>query len=335
MNTHIVFTALLTASALTAQSTTAATTIDTGSVGCQATPGLLTGDVAVGATATVTYDSSTGELQLDVTNDTPIIAGEATAVITDICFNLPAGAITGASLINQVGSGGATPAFTLSFDADTGAAPNPNSTACLGNFNICLDAGNGVMGAIANPAATNVTAPNTVTGPVTFTIQLTGPGTSGITAESILATISQGGSTATNFGMKFQAAGVGGNESGFVGANDECRTAVYLDNTPVVGGNFNLCVTGGYGCHACLWVSATPGPTMVGNITVPIGLPIAAAYGLGNFGLGGVGNSVCVPFSVPNTPMMSGFTFYAVNITYNALNLNGYAFSDPFTITVQ
>jgi len=335
MNVPATLATLLTVSTLAAQNTSATTTIDITSIGCQATPGLLTGDVAVGATATVDYNSATGELQLTIANDTPIVAGEATATITEIYLNLPAGSVTGATLGNQVGSGGATPNFSMSFDGDTAVAPNPNSTACLGNFNLCLDSGNGSMGAIANPLATNVSTPNPVTGPVTLTIQLTGPGTAGITAESILSTISQGGSQATTVGMKFQGAGLGGQESGFVGANDECRTAIYVNGPTAPGSTFELCVTGGYGCHACLWVSPTPGPSVAGGITVPIGLPIAGAYGLGNFGLGGAGNSLCVPFSVPNSPLMSGFQFYAVNITFNALNLSGYHFSDPFTITIN
>lgn len=335
MQLHAPLALLLCVTAVTAQNTTASTTVDASGIGCQATPGLLTGDVAVEATATVDYNSATGELQLTVANDTPNVAGEDNAVITEIYLNLPAGTVTGATLTSQSGSGGATPNFSLSFDADTAAGPQPNSTACLGNFNIGLDAGNGSMGAIANPQANSISTPNPVTGPVTFTIQLTGPGTAGITAEAILSTISQGGSQPTTFGLKFQGAGVGGQESGFVGSHDECRTAVYVNGPTVPGSSFELCVTGGFGCHACLWVSATPGPSVAGGVTIPIGLPIAGAYDLGNFGLGGVGNSTCVTFDVPNSPLMSGFEFYAVNITYNALNLQGYQFSEPFTVTIN
>lgn len=335
MNASAILATLLTLAPLAAQNSSAQTTINRFGLGCQGNLGYLTNNVEIRATATAQYNSATGELQLLINNTTPIVAGEATATISEIHFNLPAGAVTGATLTNQVGSGGATPAFTLSFDADTASAPSSNSAGCLGDYNVTLATGPGSQGGIANPNATNISTPNPVTGPVTFTMQLTGPGTSGIDAEAIIATISQGGPTSTNVTMKFQGGGVGGQESGYVGSCDECRTALYTVGQTSVGSSFDLCVTGGYGCHACVWVSGSAGPSVVGGITIPIGLPIAAAYTLGNFGLGGTGNSVCVPVSVPNNTQLVGFEFHAVNITYNALNLQGYQFSDPFTVTIN
>lgn len=320
---------------LTAQTSTASTVINQDGVGCQFGNGWITGTVTVGADIDVSYDAATGLLDVTVENTTPIVAGQANATITEIHFNLPPGAITGATLVNQIGTGGATPNFTLSFDADTATAPNPNGVGCLGDFNISLDNGIGSQGAIANAAAPNINTPNPVLGPVTFTIQLTGPGASGVNAEAVLATISQGANLPTNVGMKFQGGGIGGQESGFVGACDFCRTAMYTTGDRSPGGQFDICVTGGFGCHACVWVSATAGPTTVGNITVPIGLPIAAAFTLGNFGLGGAGTSFCVPVSVPNNPQLSGFTFYAVNVTYNALNVVDYSFSQPIEIVIN
>jgi hypothetical protein len=104
--------------------------------------------VTPGAGITFAYDQSTGVLSVTIDNTTPVVAGEATATISEVHFNLPPGAVTGAVLANQTGAGGATPAFTLSFDADTAAAPNPNGAGCLGNFNVTLSGG-----AIANAAA--------------------------------------------------------------------------------------------------------------------------------------------------------------------------------------
>ncbi len=336
MSRHLLLLTILVATGtLCAQTSTASTTIDANGVGCQSPNGLITGGVAVGATFDVSYDASTGVLDVTVDNTTPIVAGEATATITRIHFNLPPGAITGATLLGQTGSGGATPAFSMSFDADTSAAPNPNGLGCLGDSSIALDNGNGSQGAIANAAAPNISTPNPVMGPVTFSIQLSGPGAGGIDAEAILASYATNANVDTNVGMKFQGGGIGGQESGFVGPDDLCRTALYTAGSTTPGGSFDLCVTGGYGCHACVWVSPTAGPTTVGGVTVPIGLPIAAAYDLGNFGLGGAGNVFCISYSVPNNPGLSGFTFYAVNITYNALNLTSYSFSSPIEIVIN
>jgi hypothetical protein len=321
---------LLAATPLVAQTSTASTVITHDGVGCQYGNGWLTNYVTPGAGITFAYDQSTGVLSVTIDNTTPVVAGEATATISEVHFNLPPGAVTGAVLANQTGAGGATPAFTLSFDADTAAAPNPNGAGCLGNFNVTLSGG-----AIANAAATNVATANPTIGPVTFSIQLTGPGTDGIDAEAAIATISQNATIATNVAATFQDGGVTGTDAGISGACDFCRTAMYTTGSRTPGGQFDICVSGGYGCHACVWVSATAGPTTVGNETIPIGLPIAAAWTLGNFGLAGAGNSFCIPVNVPNNPQLSGFTFHVVNITYNALNVVDYSFSAPLEIVIN
>jgi hypothetical protein len=319
---------------LTAQASSASTSFDANGVGCQSN-GLITGGVVVGATFDASYDRSTGVLDLTVENTTPVVSGEATATITLIHFNLPPGAITGATLISQTGISGAAPNYSLTFDANTSAGQNPNKLGCLGTFSIELDNGLGSKGAIANAAATNISTPGPVIGPVTFSIQLTGPGANGIDAESVLASFSTNANVQTNVGLKFQGGGVGGQESGFVGADDECRTALYTVGNTSPGGQFDLCVTGEDGCHACIWVSTSPGPTQVGSITVPIGLPLTSAFDLGNFGLNGAGNVFCIPYVVPNNPALSGTSFYAVNVTYNALNLAGYDFSEPYEVMIH
>ncbi|MFT4512677.1 MAG: hypothetical protein ACI89X_001533 [Planctomycetota bacterium] len=330
----LLFPVLALAGSIIAQ-TSAATTVDQNGVGCQSNNGLLTGGVTASADVNASYDAGSGVLQLTIENTTPLVAGEATATITEIHFNLPPGAITSAVLIDQNGSGGAAPSFTLSFDADSSSAPNPNSIACLGDFNVTLDAGNGAHGAIANASAINVSTPNPVVGPVTFDIQLAGPGASGIEAATILASVSQGGSKQAAVGLKFQGAGIGGQESGFVGGGEECLTSVYTVGATTVGQSFDICVTGGFGCHVCLWVSAMPGPVVVGGFTVPIGLPLLGAYDLGNLGLGGAGSSLCLPVTVPNDPLLSGLTLYLANVSYNALNLTNVTFSAAFELTID
>jgi len=274
-------------------------------------------------------------MQVVVDNTTTPVAGEATATITRVFLNLPPNAINAASLTSQAGSGGATPAFWMAFDADTNTAPNTNAIACLGDFNIYLDAGNGSHGAIANAAALVISTPNAVLGPVTFDIQLAGPGVAGITADAILASFSLGGSHPTNVGLKFQGGGVGGQESGFVGSGDKCRMGIYTVGNTSIGQSFDICVTGDYGCHVCLWASTVPGPVLVQGIVIPIGLPLLGVWDLGNIGLGGIGNSSCLPVNVPNNPLLSGYTLYLTNITYDALNVTGYQFSEAYELTIN
>ena len=333
--TLAILTALLAATSLVAQNSSASTLINEFGLGCQGLGGRLTGGVVINSTVGMAYNSATGVLQVSVNNNTPIVAGESTATISEVHINFPNGAVTGATLNSQAGSGGATPAFTMSFDADSAAAPNPNAAGCLGDFNLTLSAGANGAGGIANPAATSIATANPVFGPVTFELQLTGPGTTGVDAEAIIATISQGSPSATSVALKFEGGGLQGQEGGYVGSCDQCRTSIYTVGQTTVGSTFDLCVTGGFGCHSCMWISATPGPTIVQGVTVPVGWPIAAAWELGNFGIGGTGNYACIPFSVPNNAQLQGFEFYVANLTYNALNLQGYAFSPGFTVTIN
>lgn len=333
--TLAILTSLLAVTSLAAQGSSAATTINHNGLGCQGLGGRLTGGVVVNSVVSMAYDKATAVLRVSVDNYTPIVAGEATATISELHFNFPNGAVTAVTLNNQIGSGGATPAFTMSYDADSAAAPNQNTAGCLGDFNVMLTSGVNGAGGIANAAATNITTANPVFGQVTFELQLTGPGTAGIDAEGIIATTSQGSLGATNFALRFDGGGVQGQELGYVGSCDECRTSIYTVGQTSIGSTFDLCVTGGFGCHACMWISATPGPTVLQGVTIPLGLPIAAAWTLGNFGLGGIGNSACIQVAVPNNTQLQGFEFYVANVTYNALNLHGYGFSPTFTVTIN
>lgn len=313
--------------------TTAGTLINQQGLSCQGSSGVLTGGVAVNSFAQATYTRSTGVLVLSIDNQNPIVAGQANPVIRQIFLNFPAGTITGATLVSQTGSGGSAPNFTLGFDADIGTAPNPLAAGCFGSFNLRLQT---ASGGIANANAPLISIPNTTRGPVTFTIQLSGPGAAGITAESFMSPASRGGSLATTVAMQFEGGGVGGQQNGFVGSCDLCRTSIFTIGNPAPGQTFQLGVTGGFACHACLWVSGTPGPvTVPGGIVIPIGAPLAASLDLGNFLQGGAGNSFTVPVVVPNNPLLSGFQFYTANITYYALNVQGFSFSPAFTVTIN
>lgn len=319
---------------LCAQSSSVNLALDLHDLGCQGPGGAIVNGIVVGADVTLNYDGSTGLLQIVVENTTPIVAGEATAVITRMFCNLPPGAVTSAALISQSGAGGATPQFALTFDPDTSAHPNPNSAGCLGRHSLALEV-QGVSGGIANAQATSIAAPQPVLGPVTFEVQLAGPGAAGISAEAIAASYSRSGPTQTNVAMHFQAAGANGAYSGWVGDLDSCRTGIYTVGDTAVGQTFDLCVTGSDGCHVCLWVSGTPGPFVLGNRTLPIGLPLLAVLNLGFLGVGPTGASTCVPVAVPNNPGLAGFSLYMTNVSYHLFQPNGLSFSPAFTLTVK
>jgi hypothetical protein len=150
-------------------------------------PGKLADGVTV-ATAKFdfTLDAGTNTLTLVVTNTSPVTVGVLNPLITQIYFNAPV-QVTGMTLTNQTAAVG-TPAFSLTFDANLMANPNPNGADGFGAFSAALDNPNGVNGAIANAAADTV-AGSPVTGPATFTFSLTG-NLAGVTATDFTSAFS-------------------------------------------------------------------------------------------------------------------------------------------------
>jgi hypothetical protein len=264
-------------------------------------------------------------LRLVVTNTSPVTVGVANPLLTRIYFNAPAGAVDSATLTSQTGSGGATPAFVLSFDADTSSGANPNQANCFGDFNFALRAQN-IHGGIANANADTIPGPPgaAVIGPVTFEIQLGGPGVNGLTAAAIAGAVSANGAqTETNVALKFMGSGPG-DQSGVLG-NGGCVTGVFIRGEPRIGNEIDICITGSNGCHACPWVSNFPGPTVIGTFVIPIGLPLLASYDLGDF-IGGI-NELCLHVAIPNNPALIGLHFYFTNLTHPEGDPAAFSFS--------
>jgi hypothetical protein len=240
--------------------------------------------------------------------------------------------VTGAQLLSQTGSGGATPNFELSFDADTSTKPATNHGNCFGSFNFGLDL-QGIHGGIANPNATIFGGPagSWVVGPVTFDIQLTGPEVANLTSDTFAsATSSNGGQRETNVFVKWQA-GVNG-ESIELGNNQECLTSVYIRGEPRIGNTIQVCAGGSNGCHACIQFSAYPGPTMFMGYVVEIGLPLMGSIDLGSFS-GGI-TELCVPIRIPNRPVLIGQHFYFVNAGTLPSNPSILVFSPGYEIVI-
>ena len=210
-------------------------------------PGTLDDGITV-ATArfTFTLDAGNSQLEVLVENTSPVLVGVPNPVLTDVYFNTPA-AITGMSIASQTGSGGATPAWVLSFDADLGSNPNPNGANGFGAYNVHLGVpSTGVQGAIANPAADTLGVPpgSAVIGPVTFVLDLTGDLT-GLTDDDFatLLSVNPPGSHSFVAAGKFQAGG-DALASGFIspGTND-CPTTATSETVPGGCGDSTLSTT--------------------------------------------------------------------------------------------
>jgi hypothetical protein len=218
------------------------------------------------------------------------------------------------------------------FDADTATKPNPNKRNCFGYFNIQL-AVQGIQGAIGNPSADTYNAPpgSVVIGPVTFRIQLEGPGVHTLTSSSFATATSIGGQPNVNVAVKFQAGGTSG-ESGTLGNGGSCPSGFFVRGTPRLGQHIDICIVGAEGCHGCPWASMTEGPVVVAGITIPIGLPILAVFDLGVFANGV--NELCIPVDIPNNPALVGSTFYFTSLGYPGSNASAFAFSPAFRLVI-
>ncbi len=202
-------------------------------------------------------DTQASQLTLTVENTSKVLPLIPNPVLTDVFFNVPP-AITGMSVASQMGSGGATLAFALSFDGDLTTSPNPNGANGFGAYSVQLSTpGGGVQGGIANPAASIWLAPpgSLVIGPATFVFDLTGD-LSGLTAfsfNSLFSVIPPGNKPAVG-AAKFQAGGLLG-ASGFISPGDFC---------PIEAESADI----GGGCGAST-LSSTP-PFMGQNATVSL-----------------------------------------------------------------
>jgi hypothetical protein len=183
-------------------------------------PGLLDDGLTPGAARfEYTLDDVASTFTVEVFNVSPVTVGIENPVLSAVYFNVPP-QISAMSLMTQTGSGGATPAFSLTFDANLNTGPNPNGTGRFGAFAACLDNGGGVSGSISNPLADTLGVPpgSDVIGPVTFVFSLTGDLT-GLTANHFAMSYSTTppGDVPMTAAAKFQSGGVAGS-SGTISA---------------------------------------------------------------------------------------------------------------------
>lgn len=317
--------ALLLAAAVPAQVSTAKVDLGVaGDYGCQnqASPPTLSNGTEASAEFAFRYDAGKAELQLQVTNTSKVITGVPNPLITRVFFNLPKDAVTGVELTDQGAAAGAVPAFVLA---------GPGKVACFGDFDVHLDGGQ-ARSTIANAAADTIVGPQNSwsVGPVLFTMKLTGPGVATLTAGAIANGFSQNAPyQKVAVAAKFQSAGQDGDGSGFLGNRPECAGGVWILGEPRIGSSIDICSSVADGCHGCIIVSVTPGPQRVGNLVVPIGLPVVELINLQPFN---VENTLCVKAPIPDDKNLVGVKFYMATVSVSPQDV--VTFSQPIVVQV-
>ncbi|MFO1053002.1 MAG: hypothetical protein U1F36_12380 [Planctomycetota bacterium] len=337
MNTRLLASLVLasgvaTLAPLAAQVTTNSLAIGgAGAIGCQGSedPPTLSEGVPASAQFDVTYDPATHRMTLTVTNTSDVVANQANPVLTRIFLNTPPGALTGALLVSQTGSGGANPDFELEFGAER--------AGCIGDFELSLETEHGVQGGVANAAAPWIGGPPgaAAIGPVTFVIDLVGPGAGNVNARALTYGYSENGARdPVHAAAKFQAGGATATASGWITSATrvaDCATSMWLLGEPRVGTTVTFCRNGQRACHDCMWVSLFPGPTSVGGITAPIGFPLLAVLSGSYF----TELPLCFPMQIPDDPNLSGVPVYFLIATMDDNGPTGiptFSFGDVFTV---
>lgn len=326
----VLYAAVLVAS-IPAQVTKA--TVDIGGPGTQGSEGgdppVLTDGVVASGQIEYCYDSSTGTLDVTVSNTTPQDPGVNNPVITEVYFNLPYLAVTGATYLGQTGGSGIL--FVAVIDGDTFAMPNPNIAPGFGSFSVKMNLLMGAVGGITNPAAdTWLLDPSDLnTGPVTFSFQLSGPNLDTITADTIASVPSvppPPGNTATAV-FKFQSSGDSGDPgSAAIGTSDGCVPGLWYAGEPCIGQTINVLASGTPGCHGCLVLSFDNTPTVISGINVPLSPPYFIAGGT-------ILSSIQdIELMIPNNPTLVDKTVYMVWVTIDPpLDIN---FSEVVSLTI-
>jgi hypothetical protein len=285
-----------------------------GAKGCQEPPRdppELSNGTAASGSIEFTYDAATHILDLVVHNTSPVTRNVPNPLITQIAFNLPPDAVSGALLLSQSGAGGVSPFFWLAVDPDVQHPPNIE-VDCMGRFSALLSIPT-IYGGIGNPAADRYAIPDwlVVEGPAMFRIKLFGPGVSSLSAYAIAAGFSRHASDHNvNAACKFKGGGHGGEGSGYISSvrdGEGCLPSVWLTAPPRIGTTIGICMNGAPTCSGCFLVSLFPGPSVVGPFVIPIGLPFLLDVFLPPLP---PNTPFCLPLSIPEDRSLIGRSLY-------------------------
>jgi hypothetical protein len=113
-----------------------------------------------------------------------------------------------------------------------------------------------------------------------------------------------------------------------------CASTITFTGQPSLGAQITMTIQGSSQCHSCLWVSKNPGPTQVGSVTVPIGVPLLNALDYGQLPAAG---SITIPLTIPNDPNLIGLSLYFTNVSFPSAQgptLANIVFSPAATLTI-
>jgi hypothetical protein len=257
------------------------------------------------------YDRVAHVLELVVTNTSPVQSTALNPILTDLAFSLPEGAITDVTLLSQAPTGPDLPIFQLAVDYDRVAPPNL-TMECLGDFSLRIFVPFGI-GGIGNAAANGFLFPPPllVKGPMTFRLQLAGPGVGSLTARTLARGFSQATANQVHAAFRFQWAGspwpFGQGVVADVPQPDDNDGSVWWNNPPRIGQRLDYCTRGPIGAHGCVFGSFNPEPLPVPPWLIPIGPPFTFLLVLPPFP---DNNALCIPTNIPDDPRLIGQAMY-------------------------
>lgn len=101
--------------------------------------------------------------------------------------------------------------------------------------------------------------------------------------------------------------------AGEAAAQGPCASTVTVNGPPRIGTRITLTISGSSSCHSCLWISKNIGPTQIGPVVVPIGVPLLNALDYGQLPPSG---TIVVPINIPNDPNIIGLQLFLTNASF-------------------
>lgn len=263
------------------------------------------------ATATIefTYNSTGQILTIDLENTSPVTAGVANPLLTQLYVSMPrqvTSVLFNDQQWNQSPNG---PKLELSFDPDVLIGIQHNDSA-FGAFSLLLSASTGMPGGFANDDADTIAAaPADVhSGPASIELWLLGD-LEGIEAEFFARAFSftTGGVQASHVAGGFEKGGPTTTAAGLI--TDQlvgCAPLLFWDEPPMIGNDFTFIFSGKQGCAGCaVWSSGKEETPITDTFSMNIGPdlhifyafePTESAYEL-----------LTIP--IPNNPGLVGMVF--------------------------